>query len=712
MTSPRTITRLLIANRGEIARRIMQTAQARGITCIAVYSDPDADAPFVTEADLAVALGGNTSTESYLDSAKVLAAAAAAGADAVHPGYGFLSENAAFAEAVIDAGLIWVGPAPESIAAMAEKVPAKRLVAAAGVPLVPGAELPADVTDADLVAAGDSVGYPLMVKASAGGGGKGMRVVTLASELSEAVAAARREAASAFGDPTVFLERFLPTARHVEVQVFGDQHGNVGHLFERECSIQRRHQKVVEEAPAANLDPAVRNGLHTAAVAAAKAINYLGAGTVEFLVDGHDYYFLEMNTRLQVEHPVTEEITGVDLVGWQLDVAEGRALTDWPSEPTGHAIEVRLYAEDARNDDLPSTGELRVFDVDDARIRVDTGVTSGSVVSPYYDPMLAKVIAHGESRRVAAARLSAGLRTARIHGVTTNREMLVSIVESEAFASEVTTTAFLTDHPEVRSQRPELRTLRAHALAAAASLWQHSGEQVPDVAAGDATAPAWRNVPRPGGVSITLAGSDAAALADADAGLAVHRRRGRNRAVLPTAAAVGAFSWGFARSPDTRGMQADDAVEWLAGVSVEVSHDGAAVTVIDADGMRTDARVAIYPAAAGGTPGNPDSALEIWVDDRREHSVWQVPARFPDSDSAAGGAGPSAPVPGTIAAVLVEPGVTVAAGDTVVVLEAMKMEHRITADADGVVDEVLVAVGDSVEAHQVVVRLIVGEDVE
>ncbi|MDQ1249930.1 MAG: propionyl-CoA carboxylase alpha chain [Actinomycetota bacterium] len=686
-SAPTPITRLLIANRGEIARRIMRTARARGIVCVAVYSDPDADALFVAEADHAVALGGTTSAESYLDAAKILAAAALCNVDAVHPGYGFLSENAAFAQAVQDAGLVWVGPAPASISAMAEKVPAKRLVAAAGVPLVPGAELDARTIDdaTALRAAGASVGYPLMVKASAGGGGKGMRVVTSAADLAEAVAAAAREAASAFGDSTVFLERFLPAARHIEVQVFGDRHGQVVHLFERECSIQRRHQKVVEEAPAAHLPEAVRAGLHAAAVAAAAAIDYVGAGTVEFLVDGDDYYFLEMNTRLQVEHPVTEEVTGLDLVAWQFDVAEGRPLPTPPAAPIGHAIEARLYAEDARADDLPSTGTLTRFDLADDRIRVDTGVATGSVVSPYYDPMLAKVIAHGRSRAEAAARLTAALRAGAIHGVTTNRDMLVAILESDAFRDEVTTTAFLTDYPDVRHPRPDEATLTAHALAAAAALLREAGAEVPDVQDG-VSPPAWRNVVRPGGVSVTLQGPSAELLRPG--GVAVHRRSTR----------TAGDQWGLAEPADAIGEQSA-VVDWL---NAAVTSGVGLVTVVTEGGARH--------GLTATTHTHPDGSAQVWVDSRTDHTYWTVPPLFPDVDATGAAGGPSAPVPGTITAVMVGPGAEVQAGTTLVVLEAMKMEHRITAEADGTVTEVLVAVGDSVEAHQVLVRVHVGED--
>ncbi|MCB0916564.1 MAG: acetyl/propionyl-CoA carboxylase subunit alpha, partial [Actinobacteria bacterium] len=464
-----------------------------------------------------------------------------------------------------------------------------------------------------------------------------------------------------------------------------------------------RHQKVVEEAPAANLHADVRDGLHRAAVAAAKAIDYVGAGTVEFLVDGTDYYFLEMNTRLQVEHPVTEEITGLDLVGWQLDVAAGEPLPPFPTVPDGHAIEVRLYAEDARNDDLPSTGRLALVDFDDPRIRVDTGVADGDTVSPYYDPMLAKVIAYGPTRTIAAARLAAGLRSARIHGVTTNRDMLVAICESPAFASEVTTTAFLIEHPQVREQWPDDQTLRAHALAAAAVAWHRAGADVADVRDAGSVPPAWRNVARPGGVSLVLAGEYAERLGAES--ISIHRR-GIRVGSAEAAAGTAPFQWGVAAAAEATGTQAADEVEWLMGTTVTVDADGAAATVVADSGVRRDARVACYPTA----PGAQDGGLVIWVDDPREHSTWLLPARFPDTDSAGVGGGPSAPVPGTIVAVLVAPGDEVSAGDPVVILEAMKMEHRISTDSDGVVGEVLVAVGDSVDAHQVVVRLAAGED--
>ena len=396
------ITRLLIANRGEIAARIIRSAHALGLATVAVYSDPDAEAPYVTQADEAVRLPGAVPAHTYLRGEAIIAAAAAAGADAVHPGYGFLSENAAFARACAGAGLNFVGPAPETIEAMGDKVRAKAIMAKADVPVLPSAT----VTDTtDLPAAGAAVGYPLLVKAAFGGGGRGMRLVTGPAELAEAVGSARREAASAFGDGTVFLERYVTDPRHVEVQILGDTHGDVVHLFERECSIQRRYQKIVEECPSPAVDDDLRDALTGAAVAAGWAIGYTGAGTVEFVLDRDGgFYFLEMNTRLQVEHPVTEEVTGLDLVELQLRIAEGEPLPPQvrAARISGHAIEVRLYAEDVPAGFVPATGTLHRFRIPAAAgIRVDTGFRDGSVVSPYYDAMLAKVIAHARTRAAA-----------------------------------------------------------------------------------------------------------------------------------------------------------------------------------------------------------------------------------------------------------------------------------------------------------------------
>jgi acetyl/propionyl-CoA carboxylase alpha subunit len=682
-TAPRRITRLLVANRGEIARRIIRTCDELGIETVAVFSDPDRSAPFVDEATYAVALGGSTSAESYLDSDKVLDAARRSGADAVHPGYGFLSENPEFASAVSDAGLVWVGPTPESMRAMALKVEAKRIAADAGVPLVPGAELVADLGEDELLARGEQVGYPVLVKASAGGGGKGMRVVRSAADLAEAVAGARREAQASFGDPTVFLERYLERSRHVEVQVFGDEHGHVVHLFERECSIQRRHQKIVEESPSPGATPATLEAMYAAAVSLASAIGYVGAGTVEFLVSGEgeaqEFFFLEMNTRLQVEHPVTEMVTGLDLVAWQLAVAQGEPLplAQNEIERSGHAIEVRLYAEDPARDFLPSTGTLVAWDLeasDDDWLRVDSGFEQGQVVSPFYDPMLAKVIAYDDERSAAAAGLSAYLRNVAVVGVTTNQVALAEILDSGAFLDGDTTTAFLDEHPQLLVPSIPESVRRTH-LAATALLLLGSGA-------------GFRNV-RGAAETVRVSYRDGADELVAVLGC-TWTRDGSGTWVLPelvegvdphAAQAIAEVSeidrLGVARLERRDDASADGFVEHrleLDGLrrTVFLRHavdDGIERVSVDADGWLTTCTVRPLQATAG---------------------------------HAAAGAGPSTPVPGTVTHVAVAVGDVVEAGQALVVLEAMKMEHTIRADADGTVTELHVSVGQSVDAHTVV----------
>lgn len=466
------ITRLLVANRGEIARRVFRTCRELGIETVAVFSDADADSPHVAEADHAVRLSGTRPAVTYLDISRILEACRTSGADAVHPGYGFLSENADFARAVLDAGLVWVGPSPEAIAAMGSKIAAKRLMAEAGVPILPSLSidgLPDEVTpDGHLSAARPTpeLRYPLLVKASAGGGGRGMRIVHAPEDLDREVASARREAAAAFGDGTVFVEPLLQEARHIEVQVLADAHGTVWALGERECSVQRRHQKVVEECPSPAITPDLRRSLEAAAVRAARKIGYVGAGTVEFMVKDETVAFLEMNTRLQVEHPVTELVYGVDLVRLQLEIAEGAALPDAPPEPRGHAVEVRLYAEDA--DYLPQSGVLHTFEVP-GEVRVDSGVESGSTVSTFYDPMLAKVIAYGGSRTAAIRKLTQALQRAKLHGLTTNRDLLVNILKNQHFLAGDTHTGFLTQHPPQPATPPREIDALAAALATAAA---------------------------------------------------------------------------------------------------------------------------------------------------------------------------------------------------------------------------------------------------
>ncbi|WP_252258750.1 acetyl/propionyl/methylcrotonyl-CoA carboxylase subunit alpha [Erythrobacter aurantius] len=435
------IAKLLIANRGEIACRIMRTARTMGIATVAVYSDADAKALHVRSADEAVHIGPSPAAESYLVGAKIIAAAKQTGADAVHPGYGFLSENADFAQAVIDAGLIWVGPNPESIRAMGLKDAAKQLMRSAGVPVTPGYD-GSDQSVERLTKEAEAIGYPVLIKAVAGGGGKGMRKVDAPADFAAALESCRREAKASFGNDEVLLEKWITSPRHIEVQVFGDAHGNVVHLFERDCSLQRRHQKVIEEAPAPGMDEATREAICAAAVRAAKAVDYKGAGTIEFIADASEglradrIFFMEMNTRLQVEHPVTEEITGVDLVEWQLRVASGEPIPLKQEELSinGHAIEARLYAEDPAKGFLPSTGRLEHFDLtywDGWDTRIDTGAEHGSEVSPHYDPMLAKIICHESGRRVALDQLADHLAETKVWPVKTNLAFLVSLLRDE-----------------------------------------------------------------------------------------------------------------------------------------------------------------------------------------------------------------------------------------------------------------------------------------
>ncbi len=446
------IQSLLIANRGEIACRIIRTARAMGIRTVAVYSDADAKALHVRQADEAVHIGPSPARESYLVGEKIIAAAKATGAEAIHPGYGFLSENADFAQAVIDAGLIWVGPKPDSIRAMGLKDAAKERMIAAGVPVTPG-YLGADQSIERLAKEAEAIGYPVLIKAVAGGGGKGMRKVDGAADFADALLSCQREAASSFGNDQVLLEKWITNPRHIEVQVFGDTHGNVVHLFERDCSLQRRHQKVIEEAPAPGMDEATREAICAAAVRAAKSVDYVGAGTIEFIADGSDglradrIWFMEMNTRLQVEHPVTEEITGVDLVEWQLRVASGEPLPKRQDDLSinGWAMEARLYAEDPAGGFLPSTGRLDRCCLPDDEIRIDTGVEELSVVSPFYDPMIAKLIVHSMDRTGAINALVDALEGTAVWPVKSNAGFLYLAANSEHFRSGEVTTNFIAE---------------------------------------------------------------------------------------------------------------------------------------------------------------------------------------------------------------------------------------------------------------------------
>ena len=629
-----TIETLLVANRGEIARRIFRSARAMGIRCVAVYVDADADAPFVVEADEAVRL-----PETYLDGAAILEAARQTGADAIHPGYGFLSENARFAQDVIDAGLAWVGPGPDAIARMGDKLAAKDLATKHDVPVLPGSQ---NATDAG------SVGFPLLVKAAAGGGGKGMRIVERAEDLDEAVAAARREAESGFGDDRVFLERYVARSRHVEIQILGDAHGHVVHLGERECSIQRRHQKILEESPSPRVDTALREAMGGAALRLARGLGYRSAGTVEFLVDDEtgEFFFLEVNTRLQVEHPVTEAVTGIDLVRAQIRIAEGHPL-EWSQDDIGFegaAIEARLYAESPARDFLPSTGRLDAWrPADEPAVRWDSGVEAGSVVGTDFDPMLAKVIARGPTRQEAAGRLALALERLHLGGVVTNRDFLVATLRTEAFLEGDTTTDFIERVAPARTLPLDDAGLERAARIGA--LWIQGANRAE--AGVLASAPSgWRNSRMP---------AERVALALGERTLEVRYRAERDG--------------GFRFDDGSRARVLD----WdAASIDVEI------------DGRRRRSRVTrsedrLVVQTTGG-----DVELAI------------LP-RFtpPGGDEVSGGL--VAPMPGKVIELRIAVGDRVSAGQTLVLLEAMKMEHPMRAPTDGVVAELPVAVGDQVE---------------
>ena len=611
-------SKILIANRGEIAVRIHKTAKAMGYRTAAVYSDADKAALHVATCNEAVRIGPAPVGESYLSIDRILEAAHTSGADAVHPGYGFLSENAEFAAACGKAGLVFIGPPPAAIAAMGNKAAAKRRMIDAGVPCVPGYQ-GADQSDANLDTEARKIGLPVMVKAAAGGGGRGMRLVEHDSDLLEAIRTARAEAENAFGSGELILEKAVVDARHVEIQVFADAHGNVIHLGERDCSVQRRHQKVIEEAPSPAVDAGLRDRMGAAAVAAAKAIGYRGAGTVEFLL-GSDgaFYFLEMNTRLQVEHPVTEEITGLDLVEWQLRVARGERLplTQEQVKFKGHAIEVRLYAEDAYNGFLPQAGRVDVWrPASGAGVRLDYGVTNGSTISPFYDPMIAKVIAHGATREEARTRLVRALRETVILGPTTNRHFLIRLLEHPDFAAGKATTAFLTKHAF-----PAPAISDAHWDMAARLLWRSSAERYPAPLRG------WRNSnPEPTPIRLAAGGTE--------------------RLLLVTTG------------------DGSDAPFHIDGGDVIVDLDALTVRF-------TDKTYAPPATAAAGSDGKL-----------------------------------RAPMDGRIVAIKVAAGDTVARGQTLVVLEAMKIQHQLKAVLDARIESISVQEGQQVANRTVLITM-------
>jgi len=638
--STTSISSVLVANRGEIARRVFRTARAMGMRCVAVFVAADTDAPFVTDADEAVRLPG-----SYLDGDAIIAAAKATGAEAVHPGYGFLAENAGFARAVVDAGLIWIGPSPEVIESMGDKIVAKQIAVEAGVPTLVSSEDP--TADAE-------IGYPLLVKASAGGGGKGMRVVESADDLGEAVAAARREALAGFGDDRVFLERYIARSRHVEIQILGDTQGNLVHLGERECSIQRRHQKIIEESPSPFVDDEMGAAMGESALLLAQAMGYESAGTVEFLVDDQtrEFFFLEVNTRLQVEHPVTEAVTGLDLVREQLRIAQGEALGYDQDDVSfaGHAIEARLYAEDPARGFLPATGTLVAFQpADHPEVRWDSGVAEGSVVGVEFDPMLAKVIAHAPTRTEAAGRLALALERLHLGGVTTNRDFLAATLRTPAFLAGDTTTDFI----DRVKPAAAVSVADVELAAVVAAMWIQGTNRGSDQIWGFAPSN-WRNA----GLPAQQIDFVVPAEAHADQGFSVAYRARR-----------------------------DGSFVLDSGEQVVVHEFSGRTMSLEVDGHRFSASVV--------RSGGPDDTVHVQLPGTTV-SLGVVP-RFvvPGTELPTGGL--VAPMPGAVIDVRVEVGDRVEQGQVVVVLEAMKMEHHITAPFDGIVTEVPIAIGQQLD---------------
>jgi propionyl-CoA carboxylase alpha chain len=673
VSTPRGISKLLIANRGEIASRIIRTAAAMDIATVAVFSDPDAGLPYVLEADEAVRLPGSAPADTYLRGEALIAAAAATGADAVHPGYGFLSENASFARACAAAGLTFVGPAPEAIEAMGSKIAAKELMAAAGVPILPGAVFGdgAEPDPAELAKAAADIGFPVLVKAAYGGGGRGMRIVARAEEIAGAVSSARREAASAFGNGTVFLERFVESPRHIEVQILGDQAGTVVHLFERECSIQRRYQKIIEEAPSPAVRDELRAELCRAAVAAGQAIGYVGAGTVEFVLDASGrFYFLEVNTRLQVEHPVTELITGLDLVRLQLEIAAGQPLPPQVTgaDFTGHAIEARLYAEDVPAGYLPASGDVHTLEIDAADgLRVDAGFASGTRVSTFYDSMLAKVIGYGPTRDDARQVLAAALSRARLHGVVTNRDLLVGILREPEFAAGQIDTGYLDRHRPEELNPPHPQAGPVHLLAVALAGQARRRAAAPVLG----TLPSgWRNNPSaPQRANYDLDGRPAE--------VSYHfGREGLQVEVdgaAPGGAAVGGVVLHGTRPDPGRGP-------------------GRTLVDLEVGGIRRLVQVA-------------QTGRTFYVDSALGHSVVTEADRFPDPAALAQAGSLLAPMPGTVVRVEAAVGDLVEAGTVILAIEAMKMEHSIHAPARGIVTELPISVGAQVDSGSVLAVL-------
>jgi len=657
-----TISTILVANRGEIACRIFRTVRAMGLRSIAVYSEADADAPHVRMADASACIGPAPAAESYLDGAAIIAAAKSLGADAIHPGYGFLSENASFAAACENADLRFIGPDAEAIEIMGNKAESKRRMIAAGVPCIPGYE-GTDQHDETLISAAERIGFPIMVKAAAGGGGRGMRLVHTPAELLGALQRARSEALNAFGSDELILERAVLQPRHVEIQVFADTHGQVIHLGERDCSVQRRHQKVLEESPCPVMTDALRAAMGKSAVKVAQAINYRGAGTVEFLLDAeHNFYFLEMNTRLQVEHPVTELVTGQDLVEWQIRIAQGEPLPcaqesiGWQ----GHAIEARLYCEDPAEDFLPATGHIDAWlPANGEGLRIDDGICSGSDVSPYYDPMVAKIVAHGPTRDVARRRLICALKGSVLFGPTTNKAFLISALQREDFAQGKATTAFI-------------------------------GEQF---ASGFSSLPD----PRLPAVAAVLLRQLQAAEHQAASLSSLRELQNWSSGFTPSYTT----SFGTAEDAPVLRIQArgshfrvsDGTTEWQIDAPTPVETvQGEIVVAVDGEQLRVTYLRMGY--------------ADLWLAHDGHEQRFIDRLTTPQSATAAAGSGDIvAPMHGVVLSVHVQPGDTVKRGDALAVLEAMKMQHELVSAVTGTVVETRVTPGQQVAANEVLIRI-------
>jgi propionyl-CoA carboxylase alpha chain len=641
------ISKVLVANRGEIARRIFRTCRDLGISTVAVYSDADTGEPHAREADEAVLLPGSSPSDTYLDIDAIIAAGKQTGAEGVHPGYGFLAENPSFAQAVLAAGLTWIGPSPEAIEVMGSKIEAKRLMDEAGIPTLPS--IPLEGIES-VEAAASSLGFPVLIKASAGGGGKGMRVVSDPGQLTEAIDSARREAVSAFGDGTVFLEKYLTAPRHIEIQILGDRQGQIVSLHERECSIQRRHQKIIEESPSPVIDQTTREAMGEAAIKAGRAVDYVGAGTVEFLYQNSGFYFLEMNTRLQVEHPVTEMVTGLDLVRLQIEIAMGESLPEHGPRQRGHAIEARLYAEDPRNDYLPVSGRFHRFRFPELEgLRVDAAIEDGSSVTVHYDPMIAKVIAHAETREGAAANLANALRRAHIHGSTTNRALLIRILEHPEFISGHTDTGFLERHDASEMGRPLLDAAEERLAALAAAVSDQTVQRKASSVL-STIPPGWRNSPSQ-----------------------LQRR---------------SYTGDYGDHDISYSTLRPFTLEGVGYVSIEqASPEGASIVVGD---NRHRFEVARYGELR-------------YVDSELGPARLEEVPRFPSSQEDEDAGSLHAPMPGKVIRVNASVGSEVSEGQILLVMEAMKMEHSLRSPHDGTVSSVRCGPGDQVEADTILI---------